>query len=304
MKVFYTTSYCDTTVAWDTTRKAAAVARSLSADPVDGVELTEPAPVSDTALEQVLERGYLRALVGGVPEALAASNGIGWDERLLAAVRASTGGVCAAVTDALVGRRNAGSLSSGLHHARPDRGSGFCTVNGLAAGAAAAFAHGAERVLVVDLDAHAGGGTAAYLPRPGFEQLEQIDVSVIAYDMYSGVDRARLVLSEASRYLADVERALTEVVSPGSVDVVLYNAGMDPCERAGGVPGVTREMLAQREAMVFSWAVAHGVPVAWVLAGGYTTGMGMDALAGLHRMTVEAAVVSSVRHSSATAAAV
>jgi acetoin utilization deacetylase AcuC-like enzyme len=289
VKVFYTEAYCDTSVAWDTTRKAAAVARSLIADPVDGVELLEPAQVSDTALEQVLEPAYFRALVGGAPESLAESNGIGWDERLLGAVRASTGGVCAAVIDALVGRRNAGSLSSGLHHARPERGSGFCTVNGLAVGAAAAFEHGAERVLVVDLDAHAGGGTAAYLPRPGFGGLEQIDVSVIAYDTYSGVDRARLVLSEAGRYLADVERALTEVVSPGTVDVVLYNAGMDPCDRAGGVAGVTREMLAQREALMFSWAASHGAPVAWVLAGGYTTGMGMEELAGLHRMTVEAA---------------
>ena len=71
---------------------------------------------------------------------------------------------------------------------------------------------------------------------------------------------------------------------------MLYNAGMDPHESAGGVFGVTTEMLARREELVFSWAASHGVPVAWVLAGGYSTNMEMDELTGLHRLTLAGAV--------------
>ena len=36
MRVFYNPSYCDTTVAFDTTRKAAAIAASLVTDPIPG----------------------------------------------------------------------------------------------------------------------------------------------------------------------------------------------------------------------------------------------------------------------------
>ena len=75
-------------------------------------------------------------------------------------------------------------------------------------------------------------------------------------------------------------------------DVVLYNAGMDPHERSpvGGLPGITRDVLAARERIVFQWCRDRGVPVAFVLAGGYL-GPGLDerGLTDLHRLTVSAA---------------
>jgi acetoin utilization deacetylase AcuC-like enzyme len=290
VKVFYSISYCDTSVAWDTTRKSEHVAHSLIANPIDGVELIEPEIVSLSSLADVLDSEYIDALVTGCPRALAESNDIGWDEKLLSAVRSSSGGVVAATMTALTDGLNSGSLSSGLHHARPGSGSGFCTINGLALGARAAFSSGAGRVLSLDLDAHAGGGTAAYIKQGIGGLFEQLDVSVISYDTYSGITGAELVMSGADTYLDDIEKALSRVASPESIDVILYNAGMDPHESAGGVFGVTTEMLARREELVFSWAASHGVPVAWVLAGGYSTNMEMDELTGLHRLTLAAAV--------------
>jgi len=290
VKVFYSRSYCDTSVAWDTTRKSEHVAHSLIANPINGVELIEPEIASLSSLADVLDNEYIDALVTGCPRALAESNDIGWDEKLLSAVRSSSGGVVAATMTALTDRLNSGSLSSGLHHARPGSGSGFCTINGLALGARAAFSSGAGRVLSLDLDAHAGGGTAAYIKQGIGGLFEQLDVSVISYDTYSGIAGAELVMSGADTYLDDVEKSLSRVASPASIDVMLYNAGMDPHESAGGVFGVTTEMLARREELVFSWAASHGVPVAWVLAGGYSTNMEMDELTGLHRLTLAAAV--------------
>lgn len=290
MKVFYSSTYCDTSIAWDTTRKSEHLAESLIANPLEGVELVNPEEASLASLASVLDEEYLDALATGCPVALAESNDLGWDEKLLGAVRSSSGGVVAATMSALTDGVNSGSLSSGLHHARPGRGGGFCTINGLALGARMAFLAGADRVLCLDFDAHAGGGTAAYIESGVGGLFEQLDVSVVAYDTYSGITGADLVMSSAATYLDDVERALSAVVSPGSVSVVLYNAGMDPHERAGGVRGVTTEMLARREEMVFSWAASHKVPVAWVLAGGYSTNMEMRELAGLHRLTVSAAV--------------
>lgn len=289
MEVYFCGKYCETTVAYDTTRKALRVADSLRRTPVDNIELTEPEPVSLDDLSSILDNDYFSSLTTGLPSYLASSNGIGWDTTLLTSVLYSSSGVVRAVESALGSNTNAGSLSSGLHHARFNEGSGFCTVNGLVLGARAAFASGARRVLCLDLDAHAGGGTASYIER-GFEGVfEQLDVSLIPFDTYTDIKGATLIMSDASTYIADIERALSDITAPGSIDVVLYNAGMDPHERAGGVKGVTTDTLAMREELVFSWAKLHDVPVAWVLAGGYSTDMTIEELAGLHRLTAEAA---------------
>ena len=47
------------------------------------------------------------------------------------------------------------------HHAEPDKAMGFCLFNNVAVAAKDALAHGLERVLVVDYDAHHGNGTQA-----------------------------------------------------------------------------------------------------------------------------------------------
>jgi acetoin utilization deacetylase AcuC-like enzyme len=48
------------------------------------------------------------------------------------------------------------------HHAEPQRSMGFCIFNNIAVAAQDALERGAERVLIVDYDAHHGNGTQAY----------------------------------------------------------------------------------------------------------------------------------------------
>ena len=84
------------------------------------------------------------------------------------------------------------------------------------------------------------------------------------------------------------------------LDVVIYNAGMDPHEGAGGLIGITTDVLAEREGLFFDWAEEHGLPVAFVLAGGYLQGVGLDELVGLHRLTIrKAAAVMQTRTAAA-----
>ena len=67
---------------------------------------------------------------------------------------------------------------------------------------------------------------------------------------------------------------------------------MDPFEgcHIGGRRGMTRDVLAEREDAVFAWCRTNGLPVAFVLAGGYTnSGFSEDELVDLHRLTLEAA---------------
>lgn len=289
MRIFYSHTYCETDVTSDTTRKAYHLYQSLRERPINGVELLEPRSATESQLAHVHSPRYLRALRTGVPYELAASNGLGWDSSFYGAVRSSTGGVRDAALAALDDGVS-GSLSSGLHHANRECGRGFCTLNGLALAADAVIATGAERVLILDLDAHCGGGTADIIRTvPG---VEQVDVSVVEFDSYdtTGREDLTLVIAGSDDYLDSISTALRSVRDPQSIDLVLFNAGMDPHEAAGGIPGITAETLASREAMVFSWATHLRLPIAFVLAGGYTSPLfKMDALVELHRLTISAA---------------
>jgi len=53
------------------------------------------------------------------------------------------------------------NVAGGLHHAHPDRASGFCTFNDLALAANAFLAAGYARVAYVDIDVHHGDGVQA-----------------------------------------------------------------------------------------------------------------------------------------------
>jgi len=267
--VFYSDAYVLGGHAFDTTRKARWVAESLRERPIAGIVLPEPRSLDEEDLIAVHDPDYVAAVRTGEPPDLAESNGFSWDPGVWPMALASNGGAVAAALAAL-GGRTSGSLSSGLHHARRSLGAGFCTFNGLALAARRAIGAGARGVLILDLDAHCGGGTAELLADE--PAVAAVDVAVDAFDRYRERGRFTLdVVREAAAYLPTLRRRL-DALEPRGFDLVLYNAGMDPFERChvGGRAGMTRALLAEREEMVFAWCRAQHLPVAFVLAGGYT----------------------------------
>ncbi len=288
MRVFYSPAYVGAAHAFETTRKARWVADSLAARPIPGVELAAPQTLTDEQACAVHDPVYVRSVHTGQPRGLAQSQGFEWDGCLYPMVMSSNGGVLSAARAALADGI-AGSLSSGLHHARYDRGAGYCTFNGLAI---AARWCGARTVLVLDLDAHCGGGTYSLLGRdPG---VRHVDVSVSSFDAYPpGGDHQLRIVTRAEDYLPAIDGALRALDQEGArFDLCLYNAGMDPFAGCaiGGLAGITREILAEREQRVFEWCRGRGLCVAFVLAGGYF-GPGLDeaGLVELHRLTIAAA---------------
>ena len=282
MNIYYSAQYVTPTL-WNTT-KARHIVESLAVRPIRGVTLVEPKDRSGLfPLAHSAE--YLSALRSGLPRNLAESNGFGWDATVWRAVRASTSGVIEALEDALSNRRVAGSLSSGLHHARSDHGAALCTLNGLAITAQAVAERGA-RTLVLDLDAHCGGGTHQILSESHSRTITHIDIATDSLDCYEagGLDVCHVVRS-AKMYLSTIRRTLDRL---GVYDVMLYNAGMDPFEQdmVGGLQGIASDVLAAREALVFEWAMDRRMPMAFVLAGGYT---GVEQVVDLHRLTIQAA---------------
>ena len=292
MKLFYSPDYIRSGHAFETTRKSQWIADSLHCDPIDGIEVLAPEPLSEAQLCEVHGPSYVTAVRTGQPQRAAESQGFPWDASFWSMVCASNGGAVAAAVAALADGV-AGSLSSGLHHARRDHGAGFCTFNGLGLGVRAASAAGAQAILILDLDAHCGGGTHSLVA--GDPHVWQLDVAVSPFDTYVPTERTTLdLVRDPARYVTLVESRLKGLeASAPRFELCLYNAGMDPFEGCaiGGLRGLTRAILEERERLVFDWCVRRRIPIAFVLAGGYL-GPGLDepGLVALHRLTLSAAV--------------
>ena len=243
-----------------------------------------PMPVTDEQLLRVHTPEYVRAIATGEPRALAESQKFPWSADLAASVRLTNGAAAAAVTAALEDGI-ACALASGYHHAHADHGEGFCTFNGLVVALEDARAERRiERALVVDLDLHYGNGTAALLAtRPDFHNLSIYGSWYEENRASSDVTTARAVDTvnchsiavpngaSGATYLDIIDRALGPAIARARPDVILYQAGADPYREDPYSPlEVGLEDLAERDARVFAAAHEAGIPIAWVLAGGYT----------------------------------
>jgi len=257
----------------ETRTKSGPLAKILISGEVPGVDLIAPLPITREELLAIHEEQYVDGLINGDP-ALARS------------IFASTGGVRDAL-DAMFEHGRSGSLSSGLHHAKRNHEYGLCYINGLALAALRAISkHGVKKVAVLDTDSHCGGGTFQLVGEN--ERIFLADVSCNSYDIWRPIsDRHYLeIVRSASEYLDAVQRALDHLEG---VNVLIYNAGMDPFEdcSTGGMPGITREVLAERERLVAQWCEDTQTPAMFVLAGGYGgKNLDLDGVARLHLPTI------------------
>jgi histone deacetylase 11 len=247
-----------------------------------GGDFERPRPASDREIAMVHTPEYLRSLrrpavvaeILGMP---VAGRLPGWllDWRVLGPMRRAAGGTI------LAGRRAlehglAINLGGGFHHAAASAGEGFCVYADIPL--AAAVLHHEQpqrvaRVLVVDLDAHQGNGTAAVFHEWPWASI----FDVYEEDLYPSKEpedfplpvRAGMGGAEYLRIVADALPPALDSVRP---DLLIYNAGSDPF---AGDPLTLLELsagdLAERDLMVVSLARERSIPVAMVLSGGYSS---------------------------------
>ena len=131
---------------------------------------TVPAPsADDDLLATVHERRYIEAVrrAGTEPGCVIEERGLGSaDNPTFARMHEASAHVVGATVEAA--RQvwsgevlHAANISGGLHHAMPDRASGFCVYNDVAVGIRWLLEQGAEKVAYVDVDVHHGDGVQA-----------------------------------------------------------------------------------------------------------------------------------------------
>ncbi len=230
------------------------------------VDFAAPEPLPPERLRGLHSDHYIDAFMAGT-EPLASSQGLRWSERIRDATLAMLGGQLAASEYAL--RHGlALNLARGFHHAVPERGMGFCPINGLAL---VAHCMPARRVFVIDCDEHGGNGTeefAAILPN-----LHTASVFGTRFGCRGG-ERSWAFPVNVRRFGFEVYEAalatIFDLVDRVEPDLVLYQAGADcHIDDPKGRAGLSTRQLFQRDVMVFEAMAARAIPLVFVVAGGY-----------------------------------
>jgi acetoin utilization deacetylase AcuC-like enzyme len=263
-------------------RKFGLVAERLRKDPA--AEFFQPEPVTMEELLRVHTPEYVRAIETGLPRKLAEEQKFPWSEKLFPAVCLTNGGVLAAARKALE-TGVACALASGFHHSHADHGEGFCTFNGLVVALDALKAEGKIKLgAVIDMDLHYGNGTASLAAtRPHITALSIYgndywhnmpykDVETKRHEDGKNHFSATLPNGCGKEQMLEILHAnIGKVLANGRPDIILYQAGADPyCEDPYSPLRLDHIALRERDKTVFQFCKRESIPVAWVLAGGYT----------------------------------
>ncbi|MBZ0113323.1 MAG: histone deacetylase [Thermoanaerobaculia bacterium] len=236
------------------------------------VNLIRAPKISFRHLLAVHDRDYLSRFEepGSMTEAIGRTLNDHQRLRLLSAQRAMVGGTLRSTRSVLASSGIAVNLGGGLHHARRDRGGGFCLFNDLAVAITAVRDEGLDApILVVDLDLHDGDGTRLLFAR---------DSSVFTYSIHNqnwaeteassslSIDLGSEVSDDL--YLDTLERTLPEVFHRHQPRLAFFVAGTDPA--ASDTLGdwkISDTAFLRRDRFVLD--LLREIPTVMVLGGGY-----------------------------------
>ncbi len=166
------------------------------------------------------------------------------------------------------------------HHAETARAMGFCLLNNVAIGVAAARVEGIKRIAVIDFDVHHGNGT-----QHTFEtDADLFYASTHQYPFYPGTGAAtergrhgtihNLPLRAGSgdhEFLQAYEKTVGPALDAFRPELILVSAGFD-AHRDDPLAGleVTTEAYGELAGLIRAWADRYaGGRSVWVLEGGY-----------------------------------
>lgn len=224
----------------------------------------------EAKLKKIHNAEYVNAVMDGIGK-LSEASGFEWSPKVRDSILYNNAGLLEAVENVLetetYGHRLSigSSVSNGFHHAMPKKGEAFCTFNGLALVASELTD---KKIFVLDADTHQGNGTKEFTKT--LKNLYNFSIFSIWFDDKNTVER------NWDRQVFDwegVEAGLCEAfttISEVNPSVIIYQAGMDAWENdCLGCGYLTEAELLERDRMVFEFAKEIGIPIVFVLAGGY-----------------------------------
>jgi acetoin utilization deacetylase AcuC-like enzyme len=238
-----------------------------------GLEILEPPRPSWDQVERVHTYEYLRKLrFGNLEPKELRLLGFPWSEMLVERALRAVGGTLQASLDAL--ERGLGiNLAGGTHHAYPDHGEGFCTLNDVAIAAKELLeSNRVSRIFVCDLDVHQGNGTAAIFA----DEPRVFTLSVHGarnYPFHKETSSLDIGLSDGvtdAEYFEILESIVLPAMRAFEPEIVYYLAGVDVLERDRfGKFALTPDGAAERDRSVFQACRNLGIPVVSLMSGGY-----------------------------------
>ena len=231
------------------------------------LEIKKPFPLAKKDFYKAHDQEYVDGIFAGT-----ISNGFGDTEQdVINSLPYTNGAIVHATLYALKTNENAAALCSGFHHAGYNFGGGYCTFNGLLIAALKALEAGAKKVGICDLDEHFSNGGEDIIKRL---HLEDRIKHFTSGAVFHAPCHAEVFLEK----LPDIVKSFYDC------DVLIFQAGGDQYEKdpLGGI--FTLEQLRERDRIVFQTARAMRLPVAWVLAGGYSD---TSTILSIHRATAE-----------------
>ncbi|WP_277482952.1 histone deacetylase [Catalinimonas alkaloidigena] len=185
------------------------------------------------------------------------------------------------------------NLAGGTHHAYPDRGEGFSTLNDIAIAASYLLRnHLIKKALIIDLDVHQGNGNAFIFA----ENSAVITFSMHGTDNYplkkekSVLDIALPTGTDDEVYLGMLKKTLPRLIEQHQPEIAFFQAGVDALatDKLGKL-SLTKDGCFQRDRFVFQTCKTYGLPVASCMGGGYSVRMAdiVDAHCNTFRAAVE-----------------
>jgi len=198
--------------------------------------------------------------------------GFPWSEALVERTLRSCGGTVAAARFALQDGV-AAQLAGGTHHARADRGAGYCVFNDCAVAARVVQREaGLARVLLVDTDVHQGDGSAAVFAADDSVFTFSIhgDQNFPAAKATSDLDVALPSGTGDDVYLERLAEGLEIAFERSRAQFVCWISGADPFlgDRFGRLK-LTKAGLAERDRRVVAAIRSRGLPFVVTMGGGY-----------------------------------
>ncbi len=201
------------------------------------------------------------------------------DWRILKPMRIAAGGTLLTCRTALK-QGLAINLGGGYHHAFSDKGGGFCVYSDIPIAIKTLHGEGLlKRALIVDTDAHQGNGFAT-IAKASSGLISIVDFYDESIYPIPKVEEDWSVPfpqgTDGKTYLTALEKNVPQAIEKYKPELIVYNAGSDVLEPDPlSSFKLSSNDMSKRDLFVVEYARSKNIPVAMVLAGGYSKGSGI-----------------------------